>query len=435
MSEYYSIFYHFTKTTLNNFNIKEHFKIMFSDSDAILKHSETTVDWWLTGIAIGIATLTILFSLVIFFIGRGLNLQIKNEIINLNRELDSFTKDFRRLKSTTIREAREMNNEAKSIIEELKSYRTEAQLIKNKMDELGKINDPKDDKLDESDKQNAKQIAKSIEDNIYASECQKLLASAYDSFYSDNFDEAITKYLLLLNKHQDELTVAQLSNVFYRIGYSNLALKKYPASLEFFLKFLNINSNDYNALCNIGLTYQHLSETENSNENLKLALNYYQKAIELKPKDEDDWIFSKLAEIFVLTYDYKSAIEWYNKALKVNKNSDNYIFAKIECLIMNNNLKEAKDELNNYARTNPKVSFDTIFLSSLIEIIEGTETSADEVYKKMRLESGTKIETTDWDFIEFERWLKSDYSNFVVENAKTILVELQKHLNDWKNES
>jgi hypothetical protein len=92
--------------------IEEEVRRLFTDANAIVLHREKSVDWWLTSIAIIIAFLTILFSFVIFFIGRRFYKDIEGEKEKLKVELRLFKKDFRTLKSITIKEAREMNKEA-----------------------------------------------------------------------------------------------------------------------------------------------------------------------------------------------------------------------------------------------------------------------------------------------------------------------------------
>lgn len=415
--------------------IKAEVRNLFADANAIVLYREKSVDWWLTSIAIIIALLTILFSFIIFFIGRRFYKDIEDEKEKLKVELDLFKKDFRTLKSTTIKEAREMNNEAKFIIEELKSYRTDAQKIKDEINELGKHKDILKDKADYSEKQKSKVIAQSIAFNKGATNFQRQLASAYDSYYSDDYTIALEKYIELLKNNKDEMTVTQLASIYYYVGYSYLSEENYDEAITFLQKSLDININDYEVFCNIGFCYQRLYEQNQNIEYLENAANYYTKAIEVNPKNEDDWLYTKIAEIAATKLNYPLAIEWYDKVISINKSNKLTLSSRIECLIFNNQINKAKQAIQEYRSIYPKESFDLLYNSILIEIIEGINNDIESLFNNLKSNAGTKIETTDWDFHDFSNWLESEFSDFVNSEAKEKLKSLNRLFKDWENEN
>ncbi len=172
--------------------------------------------------------------------------------------------------------------------------------------------------------------------------------SAEASFLESNrlnekFEDPIKNLYLLYLKKKLFKKILSCANKLIKIDKSN---HKYNYQLAFALELnnnfneaikyykicLNFNNNDKKkSLNNIGSLYLRKSKP-------KIALDYFRQAIEL---GEDKIIVNNLLKCYIKLRDIDKASLYYNKAQKIDKDYIEFVFNKVEYLILKNQIKDA----------------------------------------------------------------------------------------------
>lgn len=401
-----------------------------SVAQLILEHREKTVDWWLTVIGLLLTVFTIIFPVVGFFVGRKLYNDINADKKKLKSDISIMRRDLIRTKNQMLEEIDSYKQEAEKLIETLKLHLSKAEFIGVELDVLYNTK-KKDTSAEEKESTNSK--IQEIIKNKDASAFQRALALAFDSYFNNQYKEAIKRYHIVLEEFIDKLDNNQLADINYKIADSYFETGDYLKAIEYFKQCLEINAFDFYALSSLGYSYQKLFAKDRTNKTLfDKALGIYIKALPLK--DNNDLILTRLAELSTLQSNYDDAIDYYNKAIDIaNYNCDR--LNRIECLIYNNRIDLAKIEIEQYNKINPRDSFDIKFVKLVLESIENENINIEEQFKSLKKLAGTDFKTADWDTTAFEIWLENnEKSNFISQSTRNKLEQLKELLLNWQEE-
>ena len=160
---------------------------------------------------------------------------------------------------------------------------------------------------------------------------------------NEKFEDPIKNLYLLYLKKKRFKKVLLCANKLMKIDKSNhrynyqlaFALElnnNFNEAIKYYKICIDFNNNDKKkSLNNIGSLYLKISKP-------KIALGYFQQAIEL---GEDKIIVNNLLKCYIKLRDVDKANLYYKKAQKIDKDYIEFIFNKVEYLILKNQIKDA----------------------------------------------------------------------------------------------
>jgi tetratricopeptide (TPR) repeat protein len=412
---------------------KEEIKTLFSDANQIVSQRETSVNCWMWVLGILVTLGSIVPSIIIFLFGRSFFNYYKEEKQRLIEDFrltsERIAKELENKKQEMDNHLEKINIDANLIISNLKSQEQEGSRLSRKLLQLGKINENND-----KEKFGAINEAREISSNNCASDFQKRLAIAYDKYYSNQWNDAIDHFLLVIKEDINNLTAAQLAVIYFKLADSYFQINHYDDSIKYNKKCIELLPNDCKSYINLSYSFLNKFKIDFTDiESLEQADSYSMKAEEAGRHQYHGRLASLKGDIATMKQKYDHAIQIYQDAIaKENHESD--ILSKIECLIYNNNLVQASKELQNFKNWQPQKCFETDFIQILLDIInQQSEKTPEQYFQSLRTDAGTSFNTTDWDLSAFRQWIKSDYSNFVSSSSKSKLIQLSQLLSQWEN--
>ncbi len=160
---------------------------------------------------------------------------------------------------------------------------------------------------------------------------------------NEKFEDPIKNLYLLYLKKKRFKQVLLCANKLMKIDKSNhrynyqlaFALElnnNFNEAIKYYKICIDFNNNDKKkSLNNIGSIYLKISKP-------KIALGYFRQAIEL---GEDKIIVNNLLKCYIKLRDIDKANLYYKKAQKIDKDYIEFIFNKVEFLILKNQIKDA----------------------------------------------------------------------------------------------
>lgn len=116
-----------------------------------------------------------------------------------------------------------------------------------------------------------------------------------------------------------ELDFDEENDIFRMLGDIYVVHKKNPAkAIEYYNKYLEKNSGDPHIYNQLGHSYETLDQFAN----IELQIEYFEKALEIKPDFKS--AIKNLAIIYPRLDMYDKTLECYNKILKLGANNDDY---------------------------------------------------------------------------------------------------------------
>jgi tetratricopeptide (TPR) repeat protein len=414
-----------------------------TDAELILEHREKTVDWWLTVIGLMLTLFTIIFPIVVFFVGKKLYNDISADKNKLKSDINNMRRDLVRTKNQLLEEIDSYKQEAEKLIETLKLHLSKAEFIGIELDVLYNtkkavaLSEEKESskKKDASndDKENTNSKIQEIIKNKDASAFQRSLALAFDSYYNNQFHDAIKRYNIVLDEFMDKIDNSLLASIYFNLADSYYEIMNYEKTVEFSNLCIDLNAEDLDALHMLGLAYKKIYLKDKSKtEYLDKAIEVAHKALNINNDDDD--VLTRLGEISSFNCDYKKAIEYYDKAIQIaNYNSDK--LNRIECLIYSNELINAHVEILSYRKTKSKDAFDIVFLETVLNTIENEKIDINQQFENLKKLAGTNFKTTSWATNVFDAWLDNDEASaFLSKKSRENLDILKALLINWKEE-
>ena len=455
----------------NKKDIEDELKI----KNDVIDYKKDSVSWWLTVIAVLVATFGVFIpigiSLVGFVFGRKL-------YVDINKQKTDVDDEILKLKKEAF-EIAKVKDEAERYIIIIKNYEQQGKGIiddtmifmdkkKNEVDDLTKYFDSQNNQT-ESVLQATKKSPEEEKENLKSN-----VQQAYDFYLKKEYSKAIPLYQNIINDVNVD-NKERLETYFFLafccavIGKENLAFMYYSKLLElnpnYSSAYLNrgvlyYNKNKYNDAIkdynksielnstaigynNRGSAYQQLREYDlailDFNKSIEIDLFYFNAyknrgvtyrlkndfemaiadlntAAELK--EDDGEVYYNRAMCYTKMYDYENAIINYEKCKNLYHDNVSLLLNLAEVQIMNNDVLNARETLNTCSRLTMKEKdvFSLKLLSMFADIIQNKRENTNAVF----FESFKNIKALKitWSFGELEGWLKSTKSDFVSEQQK-----------------
>ena len=158
-----------------------------------------------------------------------------------------------------------------------------------------------------------------------------------------------------------------------------------------------------------------LAEFHRNNNNLQDAINYYQKAIELKPNYSQSYL--GLGEVYIETKEYPKAIETLTKYLSYNKNSDIAYALRADANMNMNYIIEAEEDIKKALEIEQNISY--LLIEAKILYYKGYY---DEARQKLKLLSRNVQTSEVYKYIGMCDYAQNDYKNALLNFDKAIIL-------------
>jgi len=251
------------------------------------------------------------------------------------------------------------------------------------------------------------------------------------------YKDAISYIEKILLIEPDNAEAKELKNTLLRITNPNI--KSYLASTN-----QNINqaiakkmSGDKNGQLaalegtNDFWSNYFLAEYYRDNNNPLNAINYYQKAIELKPNYSQSYL--GLGKAYLDSKDYLKAIDTFNKYLSYNKNSDIAYALKADANMNMNYIIEAEEDITKALNIEENISY--LLIKAKILYYKGDYDNARELLQLL----SRNVQTAEvYKFIGMCDYAQNDYKNALLNFNKAIILsdddnQLNSTYNNLKN--
>lgn len=387
--------------------------------DKYLTFRENNIDRWLTVLGI----LFTFFGIVTPIAGFYLRYRLVSSIDKQQEELNN---DFKRMKD----EVKNKISEAELLMEKLRKYKTEG---KGYRDELKAI------KEFATNTDNNKSIflsdvihkAHDIANNNDVPLFEKYMARLYEKYLSDKFSEAIEIGLSMIDIFSDSMSDINISDVYFIVGHSYQQQDKYnqknqEKALEYYNKTISINPDN-------AIAYNNRAIIHGINKNFDLALKDYNKAITLDPEDSE--AYCNRASIHSAMLNYDLAIRDFMKSMEKNSNDDNddILYTNLaEVYLFTNQIESAKNYINKIDVTKLKDPLPFNIIYTLIKIISNEniniENAADTIIRL--IDSHSEF----WSFAQINEWLNSTNSSYLLKEQRDRILEYIRLIEDKKPE-
>lgn len=265
-----------------------------------LDYQKEQVAWWLNILGIILAIFGIGIPVIGFIYGR----KMYHDLEKQKKEADDL---FEKIKESLANKKKE----AAERVEHVKDCEAEADRI---LDELSQK--AKEPNLTNEQKKSASDQAKDIEKTSEVAPFERDIANALDLYFSDKYEEALSKHLILLQTYPDKITLEMLFDIYFRMGYLYYKLNKNAESIKYYKICNELKPLDYFVWGNLGVSYDDNKEFEE-------AIMCYKKALEINPLYVDAWY--NLGVAYFNNKMYNEAIESYKKAIEIKPDYYNAI--------------------------------------------------------------------------------------------------------------
>ena len=487
---------------------KADLEVKFELKKENLEYKKGLVGWWLT----------VLGLLITFF---GIGVPIAAIIFSRN-----FSKDFMKQKEKAEADFDKFKNESKENIDQFISISKEkfklleekslicitnlnksVQDGKNAADGIIETNKEMDvlkknlvnPDLTTKNKEAFASQAKELGNEEGITKYEKDFAKALELYFSDETQQALDKFIEIINNYPNKITMIKLAEIYFYIAYLYEKLDKLDKFLEYtnisitinpknsdawynkgvyflkieefkeaqiyFNKALEIRPNFENAILNLGACYRN-------NKDIEEVLNLSNKLVEIHPKSKEAWCnlgiyynsikeFDKAIESFQKGIDidpefvkaycnialsltfkgiYDKAIEYYKIAIekdKVKGKELSPIYTNlIETCLFANELENAKKYIAEVNELEIKTEINIFILNVLYLIMtDSLDKNADQTFKEIKELVRNDAKKINWSFEEMRNWLSSNKSSFITDDQRTLITELIRLFEEWRAEN
>ena len=180
----------------------------------------------------------------------------------------------------------------------------------------------------------------------YNSEVKTLMGEALKFTKDGEYNKALGIYNKILELQED-------AEVYYNIGYINIAQGKYDEALIAFRKAVMINGNHGRAFTKMGEVHLKLNEPDKSEfcfqkagdifldrDMHAAAENAFKEVLKLNPKTTN--VYNSLGILYRKRNEFKDAIRMYEMALKVDSDDENIYYNLGRALLEDGRIEDAK---------------------------------------------------------------------------------------------
>lgn len=156
----------------------------------------------------------------------------------------------------------------------------------------------------------------------------------------------------------------------YRYATMKQEVKWLPDVARMMTRVYEKNPKDFNTAAVLGSIYFDIGTGKSDNESLKKAREFYQKALEIKPKEIEVQTDLGVTYLFSTPPEPDKAIVEFQKSLQINPKHEKTLQNMIQAKIATGKVSEAEGFLQKLKEVNPKNEA----ISELTEKIEQTKT-------------------------------------------------------------
>lgn len=191
----------------------------------------------------------------------------------------------------------------------------------------------------------------------YDDEVKILMGEALKFIKDGEYNKALGVYNQVLELQED-------AEVYYNIGYINVAQGKYDEALIAFRKAVMINGNHGRAFTKMGEVHLELNEPDKSEfcfqkagdifldrEMHSAAENAFKEVLKLNPKTTN--VYNSLGILYRKRHEFKDAIRMYEMALKVDSNDENIYYNLGRALMEDGRIDDAKKQFQRALELEP----------------------------------------------------------------------------------
>lgn len=171
---------------------------------------------------------------------------------------------------------------------------------------------------------------------------------------------------------------------------------------------LNSNQNDF-------WSNYFLAEYYRDNNDPQNSIQYYKKAIELKPNYSQSYL--GISEAYIASKDYNSAIENLDKYISYNKNSDIAFAMRADAKLNMNNFYEAEEDIKTALNIEENISY--LLLRAKILYYKGDYDKARSMFNLL----SRNVQTSEvYKYIGLCDYAQNDYKNAMLNLDKAIIL-------------
>lgn len=183
-------------------------------------------------------------------------------------------------------------------------------------------------------------------DDPYDLEVEMLMTEARKLTKDGEFNKALGIYNRILELRED-------AEVYYNIGYINIARDRYDEALIAFRKAVMINGNHGRAFTRMGEVHLKMDEDDKAEfcfqkaggifldrDMHSAAENAFKEVLKLNPGTTN--VYNSLGILYRKSHNFKEAISMYQKALKVDSEDENIHYNLGRALLEDGRVEEAK---------------------------------------------------------------------------------------------
>jgi tetratricopeptide (TPR) repeat protein len=396
-----------------------------------LEYKNNWVNYLLAILGILITFFGIGVPIAAVYYGRKFSREIEGEKENAKAELEVFKTDFKDSLGQLIINSKErvqlLEEKAQVSIANLCKYEKDGKEISNGLNDLfKKATDPNSSDKDKKDsKLEAEKLSKIAVNGSY----EKEMAETLELYFAKKYKIAIPRFLEIIKAYPKDINLESLCAIYFNIAYSYNNINKagnLEKALEFYKKALEIKPDSHNAWYNLGCTYNDLKRNDD-------AIECYMKVLNITPNSAQTW--NNIGFSYLRNKDYIKALENYKKALEID---DNYISAYeniVEVLLFTNQLKEAKEYLQKLEKITVKFEFGYFWIEMLyLKLIDNWNKNINETFDTLKESVKNERSKIEWEFNDIRTWLSSETSNFINKEQRTFISELVSLIEAWKLE-
>jgi tetratricopeptide (TPR) repeat protein len=413
-------------TGINQSLIKNEENLKFQKNS--LEYKNALVSWGLAILGILVTFFGVIIPIVILIFGKRYFVgEIKNQKEKVEKDINDFV-------TIITKELNELKNNAQKCIDNLKEYEKEGlEVYKNikvlsprtSISILPYLEEARNKGLTPEAKEEFLLKIKELKsiDGIKPYEFE--MANALEFYYSDQYVEAIAKYLYVLRSFPNDISLIKSCDIYCQIGFLYALLSNYEKALEYYNLALNLMPISSDILYNIGCCYFFTNRFEK-------AIEHYQKANELNPNDY--YTLNNLGNCYDHLNDSEKAIFYYKKSIDVNDHYLEGFLNIIETLLFVNRQAEAEEYLIKLKKIQDKDNYLTYLFDTLISLQKGKwESSIDETFEKLKTIDKNNPSVIDWSFNDIRDWIDSGKSTFLSDEQRTFIRGLIDKIEKWKS--
>jgi len=194
-------------------------------------------------------------------------------------------------------------------------------------------------------------------------------------------------------------------------GYKYFDDGKYNNALNVFLDVLDLETENVDALIQVGLCYRHL-------EQYHQAIEYYEKAIAIDP--ENSVAYNNIGYSYECQKDLDRAIEYYEKALEIDPSYDRAVVNLTNIFLKRKEYGNAVRIYKNALKKDPLNVANWIDLGRAYRFLEDYQESINAYQEALNLDPFSKIA---WNNIGYAFYCMDEYNEAIEAYTKSLDIE------------